>query len=108
MSWRGWLRHVPDRIGRCPCRCRQVHDLSTLAGKLALIADAFETFHVQMVPSTQTGSPRERIVLLVRHVAELFVDSTFSLCIPALIEGQTATHDSVSSTTNIQPSVGRA
>jgi AcrR family transcriptional regulator len=55
--------------------------------KLALIADAFETFHVQMVPSTQTGSPRERIVLLVRHVAEVFVDSTFSICIPALIEG---------------------
>jgi TetR/AcrR family transcriptional regulator of autoinduction and epiphytic fitness len=55
--------------------------------KLALIADAFETFHVQMVPSVQTGSPRERIVLLVRHVAEVFVDSTFSTCIPALIEG---------------------
>jgi TetR/AcrR family transcriptional regulator, regulator of autoinduction and epiphytic fitness len=55
--------------------------------KLALIADAFETFHVQMVPSAQTGSPRERIVLLVRHVAEVFVDSTFSICIPALIEG---------------------
>jgi hypothetical protein len=40
-----------------------------------------------MVPSTQTGSPRERIVVLVRHVAEVFVDSTFSICIPALIEG---------------------
>jgi TetR/AcrR family transcriptional regulator of autoinduction and epiphytic fitness len=55
--------------------------------KLALIADAFETFHVQMVPSTQTGSPRVRIVSMVRHVAEVFVDSTFSICIPALIEG---------------------
>src|ERR1700684_2416182 len=54
--------------------------------KLALIADAFETFHVQMVPSTETGSPRERIETLVRHVAEVFVDSTFSVCIPALIE----------------------
>src|ERR1700722_9371835 len=52
--------------------------------KLALIADAFETFHVQMVPSAQTGSPRERIVLLVGHVAEVVVDSTFSICIPAL------------------------
>src|SRR5580658_10786389 len=48
--------------------------------KLALIADAFETFHVQMVPSTETGSPRERIQSLVRHVAEVFVDSTFSVC----------------------------
>lgn len=55
--------------------------------KLALIADAFETFHVQMVPSTDTGSPRERIQTLVHHVAEVFVDSTFSVCIPALIEG---------------------
>ena len=55
--------------------------------KLALIADAFETFHVQMVPSTETGSVRERIATLVRHVAEVFVDSTFSICIPALIEG---------------------
>jgi TetR/AcrR family transcriptional regulator of autoinduction and epiphytic fitness len=55
--------------------------------KLALIADAFETFHVQMVPSTETGTPRDRVESLVRHVAEIFVDSTFSICIPALIEG---------------------
>ncbi len=55
--------------------------------KLALIADAFETFHVQMVPNTDTGSPRHRIESLVRHVAVVFVDSTFSVCIPALIEG---------------------
>ena len=55
--------------------------------KLALIADAFETFHVQMVPNTDTGSSRHRIESLVRHVAEVFVDSTFSVCIPALIEG---------------------
>jgi TetR/AcrR family transcriptional regulator of autoinduction and epiphytic fitness len=55
--------------------------------KLALIADAFETFHVQMVPSVESGSARERVVRLVRHVAEVVVDSTFSLCIPALIEG---------------------
>ena len=55
--------------------------------KLALIADAFETFHVEMVPSVQTGSVRERVTSLVRHVAEIVVDSTFSVCIPALIEG---------------------
>jgi TetR/AcrR family transcriptional regulator of autoinduction and epiphytic fitness len=55
--------------------------------KLVLIADAFETFHVQMVPSTEELSPRERVHSLVRHVAEVFVDSTFSVCIPALIEG---------------------
>src|SRR6202049_4667525 len=55
--------------------------------KLALIADAFETFHVVMVPSVETGSVRERMMRLVRHVAEIVVDSTFSVCIPALIEG---------------------
>jgi AcrR family transcriptional regulator len=55
--------------------------------KLALIADAFETFHEQMAPGIETGSPRDRVERLVRHVAEVVVDSTFSVCIPALIEG---------------------
>src|SRR5438046_7724893 len=55
--------------------------------KLALIADAFETFHLEMVPSADTGRVRERVTRLVGHVAEIVVDSTFSVCIPALIEG---------------------
>ncbi len=55
--------------------------------KLALIADAFETFHEQMVPDLSTSPPRESIVVLLGHVAEVVVDSTFSRCIPALIEG---------------------
>jgi len=55
--------------------------------RLALIADAFETFHEQMVPSLETRSPRESVELLIRHVAEIVVDSTFTRCIPALIEG---------------------
>ncbi len=55
--------------------------------KLALIADAFETFHEQMVPDLGPRSARESIVLLLGHVAEVVVDSTFSRCIPALIEG---------------------
>ena len=55
--------------------------------KLALIADAFETFHEKMVPDLEDRSPRESIELLLRHVAEVVVDSTFSRCIPALIEG---------------------
>ncbi len=56
-------------------------------GKLALIADAFETFHEHLVPSLATGTPRERVERLVQHVAEIVVDSLFSVCIPALIEG---------------------
>jgi TetR/AcrR family transcriptional regulator, regulator of autoinduction and epiphytic fitness len=55
--------------------------------KLALIADAFETFHVQMVPDLGDRTARESIELLLSHVAEIVVDSTWSRCIPALIEG---------------------
>jgi TetR/AcrR family transcriptional regulator, regulator of autoinduction and epiphytic fitness len=55
--------------------------------KLDLIADAFETFHEHAVPDIEGASPRERVQLLVRHVAEIVVHSTFSACIPALIEG---------------------
>ena len=55
--------------------------------KVALIADAFETSHQQMVPDTSTGGARERVTHLVGHVAEVVLDSTFSRCIPALIEG---------------------
>jgi len=55
--------------------------------KLTLIADAFETFHEQMVPDLSERPVRESVALLLRHVAEVVVDSTFSRCIPALIEG---------------------
>lgn len=55
--------------------------------KLELIADAFETFHEQMVPDLGELPVREAVALLIRHVAEVVVDSTFSRCIPALIEG---------------------
>ena len=55
--------------------------------KLALIADAFETFHEQMVPDLGDLPVRDAVALLVGHVAEVVVDSTFSRCIPALIEG---------------------
>jgi hypothetical protein len=49
----------------------------------------FEASHETMAPDTQTGTARERTERLVRHVAEVAVDSTFSRCIPALIEGAT-------------------
>ena len=55
--------------------------------KLALIADAFETFHVQMVPDLGDRTARESVELLLGHVAEVVLDSTWSRCIPALIEG---------------------
>ena len=55
--------------------------------KLDLIADAFETFHEEMVPDLGELSVRESVALLLWHVAQVVVDSTFSRCIPALIEG---------------------
>jgi AcrR family transcriptional regulator len=55
--------------------------------KLVLMADAFETFHQQMVPDLAGLSVLESVALLIHHVAEVVVDSTFSRCIPALIEG---------------------
>jgi TetR/AcrR family transcriptional regulator, regulator of autoinduction and epiphytic fitness len=55
--------------------------------KLTLIADAFETFHEQMVPELDHLPALEAIAMLLSHVAEVVVDSTFSRCIPALIEG---------------------
>ena len=55
--------------------------------KLELIADAFETFHEQMVPELGGVPVREAVALLLGHVAEVVVDSTWSRCIPALIEG---------------------
>jgi AcrR family transcriptional regulator len=55
--------------------------------KLDLIADAFESAHEHMVPDVTTGTMAERVTTLIRHVAEITADSTFSRCIPALIEG---------------------
>lgn len=55
--------------------------------KLELIADAFETFHEQLVPDLGDRSVHESLALLLAHLAEVVIDSTWSRCIPALIEG---------------------
>jgi TetR/AcrR family transcriptional regulator, regulator of autoinduction and epiphytic fitness len=54
--------------------------------KLALIADAFQTFHEDSLPDVESGSPREKVARVLRHVAEIVASSTFSSCIPALID----------------------
>ncbi|HKX07304.1 MAG TPA: TetR/AcrR family transcriptional regulator [Stellaceae bacterium] len=54
--------------------------------KLSLIADAFRTFHEERGPDIASGTPRERIERVLRHVAEIVAGSTFSKCIPALID----------------------
>lgn len=55
--------------------------------KLTLIADAFQTFHEQSGPDITSGSAREKLDRILRHVAEVVGKSVFSACIPALIEG---------------------
>src|ERR1700745_2422379 len=55
--------------------------------KLDLIADAFETFHEQLVPDLGDRPVRDSLALLLAHLAEVVLDSTWSRCIPALIEG---------------------
>lgn len=54
--------------------------------KLALITDALETLNRQPQPDTRGGSGRERVEALLRHLAEVLVDSTFSACVPALVD----------------------
>ena len=55
--------------------------------KISLIGDAFEVAHEHAVPSVEGLTARESLQRLLHHVAEVVVDSTFSSCIPALIEG---------------------
>lgn len=54
--------------------------------KIALIADAFKLLQQQRDPELATGSPREKLERILRHVADVVADSPFSSCLPALIE----------------------
>jgi TetR/AcrR family transcriptional regulator of autoinduction and epiphytic fitness len=54
--------------------------------KLALIADAFQTLHEDTLPDIESGSAREKVARVLRHVAEAVASSTLSSCIPALID----------------------
>jgi AcrR family transcriptional regulator len=55
------------------------------SGKLALVEDAFRTLKAHaLVP--ETGTLRERIVAFLEQVAEFVEQSTYSACMPALIE----------------------
>jgi len=61
--------------------------------KLALIEGAFQTLHEQAAPDIVSGSPRERVERIVRHVAEVVAGKPFSSCIPALIDGAERNRD---------------
>jgi len=54
-------------------------------GKLALVEDAFRTMKAQaLIP--ESGSLRERVIGFLEQVAQLIEESTYSACMPALIE----------------------
>ena len=55
--------------------------------KLSLIIDAFETLHLEGSPDMSSGTPRDKLERIMRHVAEVVVDSPFAVCLPALIDG---------------------
>jgi AcrR family transcriptional regulator len=55
--------------------------------KVTLIADAFDTLNQQPRPATpQPESPRERIRVLLTHLAAAMADSVFARCLPALVD----------------------
>jgi len=54
-------------------------------GKLALVEDAFRTLKAQaLIPDS--GPIRERITAFLEQIAHLVEESTYSACMPALIE----------------------
>ena len=54
-------------------------------GKLALVEDAFRTLKAQaLIPDA--GSLRDRIIAFLEQLARLVEESTYSACMPALIE----------------------
>jgi len=55
------------------------------SGKLDLVEDAFRTLKAQaLVP--ESGTLRERIIAFLQQVARLVEESTYSACMPALID----------------------
>jgi len=54
--------------------------------KLSLIADALETLNIQPRPGPVDGDVRQRVTVLLCHLAEALSTSPFAACIPGLIE----------------------
>jgi AcrR family transcriptional regulator len=54
-------------------------------GKLELVEDAFRTVKAELAVPTQ-GTIRERILSVMHQIADLVAESTYSACMPALIE----------------------
>lgn len=93
------LRAALSELGEAGYGAFTIESVATRAGvakstiyrhwsdKINLIADAFEAAHEHAAPSVEGLNTREGLQRLLGHVAEVVVDSVFSSCIPALIEG---------------------
>ena len=93
------LRAALSELGEAGYGAFTIESVATRAGvakstiyrhwsdKINLIADAFESAHEHAAPSVEGLTTREGLQRLLGHVAEVVVDSVFSSCIPALIEG---------------------
>ena len=55
------------------------------SGKLELVEDAVRTLRAPLVVPAE-GSVRDRVTALLRQVAENLADSTWSACLPAIID----------------------
>jgi TetR/AcrR family transcriptional regulator, regulator of autoinduction and epiphytic fitness len=55
--------------------------------KAALIADALETLNTQPDPASEAvdGTARQRVEVILTHLAEVLGDSPLSACVPALV-----------------------
>ncbi len=54
--------------------------------RLSLIADAFAHLHESGGPDLAYGTPREKLMRILAHVADVLIDSPFSTCLPAMID----------------------
>lgn len=55
------------------------------AGKLALVEDAFRTLKAPVSPPPE-GPLRDRVIAVIEQIACLIEESTYSTCMPALID----------------------
>jgi AcrR family transcriptional regulator len=91
------LEAVLDELGRVGYGALTIESVAARAGvgkstiyrhwpgKLELVEDAFRTLKAQVV-APQGGTLRERVIAVLEQVACLVQESTYSACMPALID----------------------
>ena len=80
-----WAKGPSNRSGRRRAKVAKSTIYRHWDGKLALVEDAFRTLKAN-VRVLESGTVHDRVVDLLTQVAELIEASTYSACMPALIE----------------------